>query len=151
MLTSISIAFGWWSPRMPVKFYRPVKGWGDGGNGGGAKRRFNVKEQLSDARVSCCTDRYQQMLLLLSIVGESEDKGCRRKRDQDSGLCPKELEGVEDTLSLPETREKQEDGTSSHVEVKEKELKLKSKSQGVPTRVDFKYVFALPCSTRHYS
>ncbi len=98
-----------------------------------------MKGWLSDARVNCYTDRHQQMVLLLSIVEESEDKECRQKRGKNSCLYPKELE-VEDTLPQPETRGKQEDGVSgAHVEVKE------LKSQGTPTRVDFKYVFALSC------
>ncbi len=139
MLTAISLALGWWSPRVPVKFHQPMKGWG---GDGGPRRRFNVKEQLSEARV-IFTDRHRQ--ILHSIEGESEDKGWPFKRDQDLGIYLKGLEGTEDTLSLCKTLEKQEGDISPHVEVKE----LKLKSQGAPKRVDFKYVFALLC-TQHY-
>ncbi len=141
MLTSISLALGWWSPRALVKFHQPMNGWG-GCSDGGPRRRFNVKELLSEAR-AIFTDRHQQTLH--AIEGESEDKGWHFKRNQDSGLYLKGLEGAEDTLSLCKTQERQEDDISPHVEVKE----FKLKSQGVPKRVDFKYVFALLC-TQHY-
>ncbi len=136
MLASISLTLGWWSARVPVELHRHMKGWGGCGDGG-PRRRFNVDGQLCSETRVVFTDSHQQMLYALER--ESEDKRWPFKRDQDSGLYCKGFEGgeEEDTLSLCKVQEKKADGNMTpHVEAKE----LILKSQGVPKRVDFKYV-----------